>query len=111
MQPETAVDVLAALANAHRLAVFRCLVRAGPSGLSAGELAREVGLKATALTFHLRELDHAGLTQSRREGRFIRTRIEVETVRALLAFLTRDCCGGRAELCGDLAAAADRLCC
>lgn len=100
MDQEVAVRALAALANGHRLQVFRALVAAGGSGLSASELALAAGIGATTLTFHTKELERAGLIRSWREGRRIRSALNTDAMRALLAFLSEDCCGGRPELCG-----------
>lgn len=102
MKSDEAIRALAALAQEHRLAIFRLLVECGASGLPAGEIGERIGLSPTSASFHLKELDRAGLVDAKREGRFIRYRFNVETMRALLAFLTRDCCQGRPELCGDL---------
>lgn len=102
MNSDEAIRALAALAQEHRLAIFRLLVKAGTPGLAAGEIGERIGIGPTGASFHLKELDRAGLVEARREGRFIRYRFKVETMRGLLAFLTRDCCQGRPELCGDL---------
>lgn len=104
MQLPTAVEALSALAHASRLAVFRLLVRAGPDGLAAGELAREVGALPNTLSSHLTILAHAGLIRSRREGRSILYSADYEGMRALLGFLMEDCCGGRPEICAPLVA-------
>jgi DNA-binding transcriptional ArsR family regulator len=111
MDESSAVRALSALAHAHRLAIFRTLVRAGPNGLTAGEIARAIGIGATALSFHLKELDRAGLVRAWRVGRFVRSAVEVEAVRRLLGFLVEDCCEGRPELCGDGIAEAAASCC
>lgn len=95
------IAALAALAHVNRLAIFRLLVRMGPSGMPAGEIAEHVGIGATAASFHLKELDRAGLIRSTREGRFVRYATDVEGMRRLIAFLTEDCCQGRPELCGE----------
>ena len=95
-----AVRALAALAHEHRLAIFRRLVAQGPSGLAAGEVARRVGIGATSLSFHMKELDRAGLVRSWRDGRFVRYAVHIEGMRQLLSFLTEECCEGRPELCG-----------
>lgn len=100
MNDTDAVRVLAALANPHRLAVFRALVRAGDAGLSAGELAAVAGIAASALTFHTKELERAQLIEVRREGRFMRSALNVPVMRSLISFLADDCCGGRPDLCG-----------
>jgi ArsR family transcriptional regulator len=75
------VAALAALAHQHRLRIFRLLVRAGPSGVPAGEIADDIGISATAMSFHLKELDHAGLVTSTRQGRFVRYAVRVEGMR------------------------------
>jgi DNA-binding transcriptional ArsR family regulator len=102
MQNRRAVRGLAALANGHRLAAFRLLVRAGPEGRAAGEIAAALGLAPSSLSFHVAALAEAGLVRSVRVGRSIRYRVAVETFRELLDFLTADCCEGRPELCPEL---------
>ena len=102
MQIPTAVEALSALAHASRLAVFRLLVRAGPEGLRAGEIAREVGALPNTLSSHLTILAHAGLIRSRRDGRAIVYSADYDGMRALLGFLMDDCCGGRPEICAPL---------
>ncbi len=106
MDDRTAVQALAALANEHRLCIFRTLVQAGPSGMRAGELAKRLGISATNLSFHLKELDRAGLLVATRQGRNIVYAVHIDGIRELLAFLTEDCCQGRPELCGESLAAA-----
>jgi len=102
MQMPLAVEALSALAHASRLAVFRLLVRAGPDGLPAGEIAREVGALPNTLSSHLTILGHAGLVRSRRDGRSIIYSADYDGMRMLLGFLIEDCCGGRAEICAQL---------
>ena len=112
MDHEDAVRALAALAQSHRLALFRQLVRVGEAGLTAGQLADAVGIGATGLSFHMKELERAGLVTQQREGRYVRYRIAVTAMRGLLTFLAEDCCGGRPELCGPFASvAAPAACC
>lgn len=101
-----AVSTLSALAHAHRLAVFRLLVRAGPDGLPAGEIAREIGILQNSMSSHLAILARAGLIRSRREGRSIHYSADYESMRRLLDFLVADCCGGQAEICAPLMEAA-----
>ncbi|HKZ96063.1 MAG TPA: metalloregulator ArsR/SmtB family transcription factor [Hyphomicrobiaceae bacterium] len=110
MDERLAIGALGALAHEHRLAIFRALVRAGPAGLKAGEIARAAGIGATSLSFHIKELERAGLTRSWRDGRFVHSSIDVEGIRGLIAYLTEDCCEGRPELCGAGIAAAKVLC-
>lgn len=102
MDQDTVIGALGALAHQHRLAIFRRLVVAGDAGLTAGQLAEAVGIAAQGLSFHVKELERAGLVRAEREGRFIRYRLVVSAMRDLLAFLSEDCCGGRPELCGAL---------
>jgi DNA-binding transcriptional ArsR family regulator len=109
MDDRTAVQALAALGNDHRLRIFRTLVQAGPNEMRAGELAERLGISATNLSFHLKELDRAGLLVATRQGRNIVYAVHIDGIRELLAFLTEDCCQGRPELCGDLNEAS-RLC-
>ncbi|HEY7670479.1 MAG TPA: metalloregulator ArsR/SmtB family transcription factor [Hyphomicrobium sp.] len=108
MQHTDAVRALSALAHEHRLAIFRRLVAEGPNGLSAGAIAQSVGIGATSLSFHMKELDRAGLVRSWREGRYVRYAVHVEGMRQLLSFLTEKCCEGHPELCGAAVAAAAR---
>jgi DNA-binding transcriptional ArsR family regulator len=102
MEPETAVTALSALAHPHRLAVFRLLVRLSPEGVAAGDIAGQVGMSATTASFHLKELDRAGLVRATRDGRHIRYAAHISGVRALITYLTEDCCQGRADLCGGV---------
>jgi protein-tyrosine-phosphatase len=82
---------------------MRLLMAEGPTGLAAGDLAGRLGLPASTTSFHLAALERAGLTQSTRQGRQIIHAARIAGVRRLLGFLTETCCGGRPELCGDLA--------
>jgi ArsR family transcriptional regulator len=100
MEIKQAVIALTALAQESRLRVFRLLVPAGEAGLAAGDIAERLGIPSATLTFHLKELNHAGLVESRREGRSIIYSLRVEGMRELLTFLARDCCKGQPELCG-----------
>ena len=104
------VASLAALAHEHRLRIFRLLVKKGPSGLPAGEIADSVGISATNTSFHLKELDRAGLLRATRDGRYIRYAVDIDGMRQLLTYLTEDCCQGRPELCGKAFVAASRIC-
>lgn len=97
-----AVEALSALAHHHRLAVFRLLVRAGAEGMAAGEIAREVGALPNTLSTHLTILAHAGLIQSRRDGRSVIYSADYDGMRRLLGFLVSDCCAGRPEICAPL---------
>ena len=105
MEIKSAVAALGALAHETRLAVFRLLIEAGPGGLPAGLIAARLEVAPATLSFHLGQLERAGLLASRRNGRQILYAADIEGTRRLMAFLTEDCCGGHPELCGDLARA------
>ena len=96
---QQAVSAFAALGQEHRLRIVRELVIAGPDGLAAGKLAGAVGVSGTNLSFHLKELSHAGLIQSRRDGRSIIYSAAYPALSTLIEFLMRDCCQGRPEVC------------
>lgn len=94
MEAKAAVSALAALAQDSRLAVFRVLVQAGPAGLAAGKIGELAGIPPSSLSFHLKELAHAGMVDSRQAGRFVIYTANFSTMNALLGFLTENCCGG-----------------
>lgn len=98
MEEQHVVRSLAALAQTHRLRVFRQLVIAGPQGLTPGALAEALEVPAATLSFHLKELTHAGLVSQERIGRNVVYRAAFEHMNALLAFLTENCCQGAACL-------------
>jgi len=102
MPPSDAISALSALAHPGRLEVFRRLVRAGPQGLAAGEIARATGSLPNTLSSNLAILNAAGLTRSRREGRSIIYSADFGAMRGLLGYLMEDCCEGRPEICADL---------
>ena len=104
MEKTDAVTALAALAQDSRLDVFRLLVQAGPDGLSAGQVAAALALAPHTLTFHFDRLRHAGLVTCRRAGRSIIYAARYDSMRALLAYLTENCCQG-AEPCDPMACA------
>jgi ArsR family transcriptional regulator len=89
-----ALDAFGGLANEHRLGIFRLLVQAGPDGLPAGEIAEELGIPASSLSFHLAHLTRAGLTEQRRESRSLIYSANFATMNGLIAFMTENCCGG-----------------
>lgn len=107
----TIVSSLSALAHEGRLKAYRLLVQAGPQGLAAGEVARRLEMPANTLSTHLTVLAHADLVQSRRDGRSIIYSARFDRMGALMAFLAEDCCGGAAEVCVPVAAAAARSRC
>ncbi|MEM8551361.1 MAG: metalloregulator ArsR/SmtB family transcription factor [Pseudomonadota bacterium] len=91
--PATA-KALAALGHEARLSVFRLLVRAGPDGLNVGDIAAHTGLPQSTLAHHLRTLVAAGLVTQERRGREVLCRADYEVMRAVLSFLTAECCAG-----------------
>ena len=98
MEEQDVVKSLAALAQPSRLRVFRTLVVAGPLGLTPGALSEELGVAATTLSFHLKELTHAGLVSQQRDGRNLIYRAAYVQMNAVLAYLTAHCCQGEACL-------------
>lgn len=96
METSTALDCLGALAQEHRLHLFRLLVQAGAAGLSVGELGQATGLPGATLTSHLNILRRAGLVTDERRGRGIQCRASYARMTGLLAYLTENCCGGSA---------------
>ncbi|HWA04315.1 MAG TPA: metalloregulator ArsR/SmtB family transcription factor [Rhizomicrobium sp.] len=99
MESETALAALAALAQETRLTIFRRLVKAGPAGEAAGAIADALNTPPPTLSFHLKELERAGLISQRREGRSVIYAAQYAHMRDLLYFLMKDCCGGNPEIC------------
>ncbi len=106
MEMKDAVVALAAMAQETRLAVFRALVVAGPEGLSAGRIADALAVAPATLSFHLKELDRAGLVTARQDGRYVLYSANFAQMNALLGFLTANCCRGAVDDCAPAA-----LCC
>ncbi|MBU0622962.1 MAG: ArsR family transcriptional regulator [Gammaproteobacteria bacterium] len=102
MKVKVAVEALAALAQESRLAVFRLLVQAGQAGVSAGALGDKLGIPPATLSFHLKTLFHAGLVQSRTEGRFVIYSANFTEMDRLIAYLTEHCCAGDATQCAPI---------
>ena len=94
MQTQYALAALAALAQESRLAIFRLLVQAGPDGLAASKIAEHLAIAPSSLSFHLKELSHAQLVTARQDGRFIIYAAQMDSMNALIGFLTENCCGG-----------------
>jgi ArsR family transcriptional regulator, arsenate/arsenite/antimonite-responsive transcriptional repressor len=94
METKQVITALAALAQESRLAAFRLLVQTGPGGLAASKIGEQLDVAPSSLSFHLKELTHAGLITSRQEGRFIIYSANFDTMNSVLAFLTDNCCGG-----------------
>ena len=96
MDPGSAIEALGALAQEHRLAVFRQLVQAGDEGIAAGAIAEAIGIPNSSLSFHLAQLRNAGLILQERQHRSLIYRANYATMNALLAYLTENCCAGAA---------------
>jgi ArsR family transcriptional regulator len=107
---EGAIAALAALAQEHRLALFRLLVQAGEKGLAAGAIAAELGIPNSSLSFHLAQLSRAGLVRQTRQHRSIIYTADYASMNALVGYLMENCCGGAActsdTTCGSEAAPA-----
>ena len=94
METKKVLSALAALAQESRLALFRLLVQVGPAGLAASKISEQLGIPPSSLSFHLKELSHADLVQSRQAGRFVIYSANMDTMNQMLGFLTENCCGG-----------------
>ena len=104
MQATEAIEALGALAQEHRLALFRLLVRAGPEGMPAGAIAAALGVPNSSLSFHLAQLSRAGLISQRRQHRSLIYSADYEAMNSLVGYLMENCCAGAA--CGSEAACA-----
>lgn len=105
MKADSVIGALAALAQEHRLAVFRQLVQAGEAGMAAGAIAQALGIANSSLSFHLAQLRAAGLILQERQHRSLIYRANYPAMNALLAYLTENCCAG-ASCAPDTACAA-----
>ena len=94
VESSDAVAALSALAQEHRLTVFRLLVQAGRDGMAAGAIADELGLPNSSLSFHLGQLLRAGLVNQERRRRSLIYSANYFAMNALVGFLTENCCGG-----------------
>lgn len=106
MEERQALLAFGALSQETRLRILRLLVVAGPEGVAAGAVAEQIGVTASNASFHMKELDRAGLVTARRESRSIIYSAEFDALGGLIRFLMEDCCGGRVEMCGPMAACA-----
>lgn len=103
MKSKAAIDALSALAHEGRLSAFRLLVKAGPDGMAAGDIARKLDTPPNSLSANLNILSHAGLVESHRNGRSIIYSACYEQMTNLLSYLMEDCCNGAPEICAPLA--------
>ncbi|EJS6674111.1 helix-turn-helix transcriptional regulator [Salmonella enterica] len=104
MQKQTATTIFESLASGVRLDVYRLLIRMGTEGMVAGEIASELNLPATNLSFHLKALTQAGLLTVEQEGRYQRYRANIPLMLDLIAWLTEECCSGHPEQCASFRA-------
>ena len=102
MESSEAIAALAALAQQTRLEAFRLLVRREPDGLAAGDVARLMAVPQNTMSAHLAVLARCGLVRGERRSRSIVYRADLARIRALVAFLLKDCCEGRPELCAPM---------
>ena len=105
MKTPQATTIFEALSSDVRLELFRLLVRHAPDGLVAGDIARQLDIPATNLSFHLKAILHAGLVSVEKEGRFLRYRANIPLMLDLVAYLTAECCAENPELCQSFRAA------
>ena len=94
MTSESVIEALGALAQEHRLEVFRQLVQAGDAGMAAGAIAERLGIPNSSLSFHLAQLRSAGLILQERQHRSLIYRANYAAMNGLLAYLTENCCAG-----------------
>lgn len=102
MEKKDALDALSALSQETRLDVFRLLVRAGPDGISAGDISEHLGVRQNTMSTNLAILQRAGLLKSERRGRRVQYFADFQGMRGLLGFLMEDCCGGQPERCAPI---------
>ena len=102
MNKPKALAAFQALSQDTRLDVFRLLMRSGPDGMAAGDIAQICGVRQNTMSSHLSLLAQAGLIASTRDGRTIRYHADLTGIQGLLAFLMEACCGGNPELCQPL---------
>lgn len=102
MEQYEVIGALSALAQPTRLTAFRLIVRHGPDGLPAGEIARQLEVPQNTMSTHLAQLARSGLVLAERQGRTVAYRADMERMRGVIEYLVNDCCGGRPELCDPL---------
>lgn len=102
METKAVITALAALAQDSRLAIFRHLVQIGPEGCAASKIGEALDIAPSSLSFHMKELVHAGLVNSHQEGRFVIYAANYTAMNNVLGFLTKNCCGG--NVCSPVSA-------
>ena len=114
METKAATTLFESLSSGWRLEAFRLLVRQGPEGMVAGDIAAALDLPPSGLSFHLKALTHAGMVTVEQEGRFLRYRANLPLMAELIAYLTEECCAGVPGQCAEAAGAKaciDKLAC
>ncbi|KQU72387.1 ArsR family transcriptional regulator [Aminobacter sp. DSM 101952] len=109
MYERQALAAFGALSQDTRLRILRMLVVAGPDGLAAGAIAENAEVSASNVSFHLKELERAGLVARHRDSRSMIYNAEYDAISGLIRFLMEDCCSGRPEICSPVVKAAN--CC
>lgn len=99
MDQRQALSAFGALSQETRLQILRMLVVAGPDGMAAGTIAERAEVSASNVSFHVKELERAGLVSARRDSRSIIYSAEYDSLSGLIRFLMEDCCSGRPEIC------------
>ena len=107
MRRRRAIQVFESLSSGIRLDVYRLLIRQGPQGMVAGQIASKLDLPPANLSFHLKAMTQADLVTVEQEGRFQRYRANLPLMGDLIAYLTAECCAGHPERCIDLAGRVD----
>jgi ArsR family transcriptional regulator, arsenate/arsenite/antimonite-responsive transcriptional repressor len=102
MKTPEVVGALSALAHEHRLKIYRLLVERGPDGLPAGIIGEKIGLLPSSLTFHLQNLQRAGLILQQRVSRQLIYSADFEVMNGLIGYLTENCCAGSGSSCGKV---------
>ncbi|MDO8810963.1 MAG: metalloregulator ArsR/SmtB family transcription factor [Gallionella sp.] len=99
MKSAQVVKALAALAQPTRLSIYRLLVARGPDGMAAGQVAEKLKVAPATLSFHFKTLSHAGLLDSRQDGRFVYYAANFMVMNGMVAYLTENCCAGNPDAC------------
>ena len=99
MKTPAIIAALSALAHEHRLAIYRLLVERGPEGLPAGAIGERVGLLPSSLTFHLQNLQRAGLIAQQRASRQLIYSADFDAMNGLVGYLTENCCSQSGSEC------------
>lgn len=107
MESKTAASIFEALSSEVRLDLFRLLVKNAPQGLVAGEIARQLDIPSTNLSFHLKAVVHSGLVTVEKEGRFMRYKASIPLMLEVIAYLTSECCSANPGECQRFRAASD----